>query len=118
MNEAVENDKQAIKNLAEKMDDIINPPEPGTVEYVLKQAKVSNENQDVVDIYENKITIPAGFTIVPNGTSNVEYTYTGDGIPAVQDGIVIQDSDGNQFVWVPVGTINNKEGDTRGKQVQ
>ena len=60
-------------------------------------------------------TIPAGFIVVANGTSNVSYTYTGDGTPAVQDGIVIQNAtDGNQFVWVPVETINNKSEDSRG----
>ena len=38
---------------------------------------------------------------------------TGEHIPAVQDGIVIENgTDGNQFVWVPVGTIKNKDGST------
>ncbi|MCI9245897.1 MAG: hypothetical protein HFJ30_01930, partial [Clostridia bacterium] len=51
--------------------------------------------------------------VVPNGgTGNVEYTYNGDGTPAVQDGIVIEDNEGNQFVWIPVGDIKNKDGTT------
>ena len=36
-------------------------------------------------------------------------------MPAVQDGIVVEDEEGNQFVWVPVGDIKNKAGDTRGE---
>ncbi|MCI9246218.1 MAG: hypothetical protein HFJ30_03705, partial [Clostridia bacterium] len=56
---------------------------------------------------------PGGFKVVPNGgTGNVEYTYNGDGMPAVQDGIVIEDEEGNQFVWIPVGEIKNKDGST------
>ena len=75
--------------------------------------------------YGNKITIPKGFKILEhNPTSNtgaVTYNYTnleetGEHIPAVQDGIVIEDTQtgtaGNQFVWVPVGTIKNKNGST------
>ena len=75
------------------------------------------------DAYGNKIVIPAGFAIVPNsGTKpadkteeqwnaeKVVYSKAGEDGPVVQDGIVIQDSIENQFVWVPVGTIyNNKE---------
>ena len=39
--------------------------------------------------------------------------YSGDSVPAVQDGIVIENgTDGNQFVWVPVGTIKNKNNTT------
>ncbi len=71
-----------------------------------------NENQDVTDAYGNKITIPAEFIVVRNGQQNVEYNYSGDGRPNVQDGVVIQDEDGNQFVWIPVGKIKNKDGTT------
>ena len=60
------------------------------------------------------MVIPEGFRIVPNGQNNVEYGwYTEEtSNPSVQEGIVIEDIEGNQFVWVPVGKINNKEGDT------
>ena len=75
----------------------------------------TTENKDLTDNYGNKITIPAGFHIVTTTEdSTVEYSYSEDGIPAVQDGIVVADGDGNQFVWVPVGTINNKADDPNG----
>ena len=70
------------------------------------------------DEYGNNITIPAGFRIVKNGESDVEYGYSGDASsPTVQDGIVIEDVEaggaGNQFVWIPVGegekAIKDKE---------
>lgn len=75
------------------------------------------KNTKAVDTYGNKITIPKGFKVLAHGTEagSATYTYSGDTIPAVQDGIVIENgTDGNQFVWVPVGTINNKSGDSRG----
>ena len=73
------------------------------------------KNTKAVDTYGNKITIPKGFKVLAHGTEagSATYTYSGDTIPAVQDGIVIENgTDGNQFVWVPVGTIKNKKGST------
>ncbi len=77
----------------------------------------ASENTTVYDAYNNPVEVPAGFSIVPNGKNNVEYKYTetADHIPSVQDGIVITDEigeggtiTGNEFVWIPVGTIKNK----------
>ena len=83
---------------------------------------VVDKNTKAEDAYGNKITIPKGFKILEhNPTSSrgaVTYNYTnseetGEHIPAVQDGIVIENgTDGNQFVWVPVGTIKNKNNTT------
>ena len=76
---------------------------------------VVNKNTKAEDAYGNKITIPKGFKVVAHGTvaGSATYTYSGDNIPAVQDGIVIENgTDGNQFVWVPVGTIKNKNNTT------
>ena len=76
--------------------------------------KVVDKNTKAEDAYGNKITIPKGFKVLAHGTAteSASYTYSGDNIPAVQDGIVIEDKDGNQFVWVPVGTIKNKDNTT------
>ena len=46
----------------------------------------------------NKVKIPQNFRLAVD---------TGD---YVQDGVVIEDSEGNQFVWVPVGTIKKAGG--------
>ena len=76
---------------------------------------VVDKNTKAEDAYGNKITIPKGFKVLAKGTSteSASYTYSGNNIPAVQDGIVIENgTDGNQFVWVPVGTIKNKDGST------
>lgn len=75
---------------------------------------IENGNKKAIDQYENIIMIPEGFRIVPNGQNDVKYgDYTGDSSnPSVQEGIVIEDKEGNQFVWIPVGEINNKDGST------
>ena len=52
---------------------------------------MQDETIEVEDEYGNKVTIPKGFEIVEEeGTT-------------VPEGIVVQDKDGNQFVWIPVG---------------
>ena len=90
-----------------------------TVKISTLVGKVVDKNTKAEDAYGNKITIPKGFKVLPHNptssTGAVTYTYNEDNTPAVQDGIVIEnETDGNQFVWVPVGTINNKAGDSRG----
>ena len=75
--------------------------------------KIQTENKTVEDENGNKITIPGGFKVVPDTEENdVDYPYSGDKKPCVQDGIVIEDAEGNQFVWIPVGDIKNKDGST------
>ena len=92
-----------------------NPPEPEEPTIGDITDKIQDTNITVEDKNGNKVTIPGGFKVVPNGgtdNSKVDYTYNGDGTPAVQDGIVIEDEEGNQFVWIPVGDIKNKDGST------
>jgi uncharacterized protein YjdB len=78
-----------------------------------------NQTEEIKDSNGNKITVPGGFEIVEHGTKNdnideIIYNYADDHQPCVQDGVVIQDDEDNQFVWIPVGTINNKTGDPNG----
>ena len=124
-NTAVENELDGMNNLSDKMNSILgggtesyNPPAEDTAKVADNLGKVisTTENTELGDSLGNRITVPAGFYIVtPSQDSTVTYDYTGDGVPTVQDGIVIQnEEDGNQFVWVPIGTIKNKSGDALG----
>ena len=97
----------------------VNVPKPTVADLVNKPAASTNTYTE--DKYGNKIVIPAGFTVLGNGGETyVVYDWdknqdgTQTNIPVVQDGIVIQDGEGNEFVWVPVGEIYN---DTTGKNV-
>lgn len=77
---------------------------------VLSGSKDKNEPRFPIDYLEqtavidddngNKVVIPAGFKMLPDcGTT-------------VQQGIVIADRSGNEFVWIPVGTVKNSDGTT------
>ena len=57
------------------------------------------------DVYEymqtnTKVTYSDGDVWVPEG-----FKVAGDSASTVQNGVVIEDKDGNQFVWVPVATL-------------
>ena len=126
MDEATQNDLDSINELNNWIDGKINGTTGGgttegdanpstTPKISTLVGKVVDKNTKAEDAYGNKITIPKGFKVVAHGTvaGSATYTYSGDNIPAVQDGIVIENgTDGNQFVWVPVGTIKNKNNTT------
>ena len=132
MDEATQNDLDSINELNNWIDGKINGssggnttggnttggddnPSTTTTKISTLVGKVVDKNTKAEDAYGNKITIPKGFKVLAHGTEagSATYTYSGDNIPAVQDGIVIENGeDKNQFVWVPVGTIKNKNGST------
>ena len=119
MDKATENDQKQIGELTNWIDNQVNGTtgDNNTTTNKLSAlvGTVVDKNTKVEDAYGNKITIPKGFKVVAHGTAagSATYTYSGNNIPAVQDGIVIENgTDGNQFVWVPVGTIKNKDNTT------
>ena len=132
MDQATQNDLDSINELNNWIDGKTNGTTGGnttggdanpstTPKISTLVGKVVDKNTKAEDAYGNKITIPKGFKILEHNptssTGTVTYNYTnseetGEHIPAVQDGIVIEDKDGNQFVWVPVGTIKNKNNTT------
>ena len=132
MDQATQNDLDSINELNNWIDGKTNGTTGGnttggdanpstTPKISTLVGKVVDKNTKAEDAYGNKITIPKGFKILEHNptssTGTVTYNYTnseetGEHIPAVQDGIVIEDKDGNQFVWVPAGTIKNKDGST------
>ena len=62
---------------------------------LLKTVKeIADENKEVEDSLGNLVVIPKGFKFAGND---------GD---TVKEGIVIQDSEGNEFVWIPVSNID------------
>ena len=65
---------------------------PETVDEIIN--KVVDVNTKVTDSEGNEITVPEGFKIrVDDSTHNAT---------KVSEGIVIEDAEGNQFVWIPV----------------
>ena len=119
-NESVQKDMEQINALENWLNENTGEGNKEVNITTLVGKEAVTKNTKAVDTYGNKIIIPKGFKVLAHGTEagSATYTYSGDNIPAVQDGIVIEDTQtgtaGNQFVWVPVGTINNKSGDSRG----
>ena len=103
MNNAVANDQAELNDLLEELNEIMNSewnnnieipdPEPELPTNIEDVTEIQEETVQVEDEYGNKVTIPKGFEVVEEeGTT-------------VPEGIVIQDKDGNQFVWIPVGRV-------------
>ncbi len=88
----------------------------GTVKKNLNKVLSTTDNTPLVDEFENKIVVPAGFKILVDITTN----YTAENID-VTKGIVIEDTQaetaGSQFVWIPVGTIYMNEEKTANKTI-
>ena len=112
-NQAVVNEQADLDNLTEQIQNLVNgqlgggtgtgggdeePVDITTVTEIVQK----EEGQKAKDTYGNVVVVPKGFkVVVSEGTT-------------VPEGIVIEDSNGNQFVWIPVGTVhkdNNPEND-------
>lgn len=71
----------------------------------VKQAKEyggiisEDDNIPLKDDYDNVLLLPAGFRVTQDATT------------AVTGGVVIEDKNENEFVWVPIGTIHTGSGD-------
>lgn len=116
-NESVQKDMEQINALENWLNENTGEGNKEVNITTLVGKEAVTKNTKAVDTYGNKITIPKGFKVLAHGTEagSATYTYSGDTIPAVQDGIVIENgTDKNQFVWVPVGTIKNKSDDSKG----
>lgn len=85
-------------------------PKELPIEKVKNQLLSTTENTIVKDSYDNQIVVPAGFKIKVDETTNNATT--------VNKGIVIVDSNENQFVWIPVGTIYTNTEKTESKTIE
>ena len=79
--------------------------EKPSIESSIKDQTVFEENTILLDKYKNQVTVPKGFKIAQDSGTDVT------------KGIVIEDvsadteiTKGSQFVWIPVGKVNNENG--------
>ena len=124
MNNAVANDQAELNDLLEELNEIMNSewnnnieipeentipepdPEPDLPTNIEDVTEIQEETVQVEDEYGNKVTVPKGFEVVEEeGT-------------IVPEGIVIQDKDGNQFVWIPVGRVYKDNTGTNYSDIQ
>ena len=122
MDQATQNDLDSINELNNWIDGKINgslggntttPPTP-TVKKYTEASKNGDgtlaENAEYTDPEKAKVTIPKGFKV-----SEVAATEKTDGEQTVSKGLVIQDKDGNEFVWIPVNyTATNVDANSNG----
>ena len=113
-NQAVINEQADLDNLTEQIQNLVNgqigggtgtgggdeePEDPTTgpngKPLVGTATEIQTEdNLEAEDEYGNVVTVPKGFKVVTSEATTVP------------EGIVIGDSNGNQFVWIPVGTVH------------
>ena len=94
--EASENDLEGMSDLEDEMDKQLGTYDPlkKIPTKTLEEAKVDFVKEKTkVEFSDGNVIIPEGFKIADVPASKV------------QDGVVIEDKDRNQFVWVPVATI-------------
>ena len=60
--------------------------------------QITTQKTIVVDDKGNTVVVPEGFKVVTSEGTTVD------------KGIVIEDANGNQFVWIPVGEITKADG--------
>ena len=84
--EARENDLKGMNSLIEEMKSALNGNAGSKNNFMTKNTEITYPDG-------KKVWIPEGFKIADDSASTV------------QGGVVIEDKDGNQFVWVPVDTI-------------
>ena len=128
MDQATQNDLDSINELNNWIDGKINGTTGGnetggntTLKSYEEAGKDANnngvltENATYTDSEKTTVTIPKGFKV-----SDVAKTEDTDGEQTVSTGLVIQDANGNEFVWVPVnytatGTLDDDGLDTEFK---
>ena len=94
--EASQNDLKGMSDLEDEMDKQLGTYDPlkKIPTKTLEEAKVDFVKEKTkVEFSDGNVIIPEGFKIADVPASKV------------QDGVVIEDKDRNQFVWVPVATI-------------
>ena len=106
-------EQQGLNSLMDQMTNIMaedqTPPvQKSEVEQAIENKTKYIDTTPITDDLNNTVYIPGGFHLATDSGTKVE------------DGIVIEDYNGNQFVWIPTGTYNvttevDKDGTQDGK---
>ena len=103
--EAVKNEQAQMNELADYMTNMLNEigegnsseditgPNGKPLIETLTEIQTNN-NVEAEDKYGNSVTVPKGFKVVASEATTVP------------EGIVIEDANGNQFVWIPIGIVH------------
>ena len=78
----------AIRNIDKSLSDL---------EVLIKRDEILENQETVTDKNKNEITIPKGYKPTEDAST-------------IDKGVVVEDSKGNQFVWIPVGSVYKEDG--------
>ena len=94
--------KDRAGNVVESVSDgvLVEDAIPTTVEEAKESETKFTDTTPITDDLGNTVYIPGGFHVDKESEGTL-----------VEDGIVIEDDNGNQFVWIPTGTYKTKEGE-------
>lgn len=105
--QAAINEQAMLNSVYEEMTKLDNEDPTKTVEEAKTEGTYFDKKTELKDSDGNKVVVPEGFKIAEDSGNNVT------------EGIVIEDNDiqtdgngeerGNQYVWIPVSNIDNKE---------
>ena len=101
---AEQSDINAIGELGNQVNEILNGTgtggvTPEEIADITTLTEIQTENTKGKDIYGNVVMVPKGFKVVTE-----EATTVPEGI-VIEDGTGTETTTGNQFVWIPVGTV-------------
>ena len=109
-NQAVINEQADLDNLTEQIQNLVNgqvgggttPEDPEEIVDITTVTEIvqKEEGEKAKDTYENIVVVPKGFKVVSS-----EATTVPEGI-VIEDGTGTETTTGNQFVWIPVGTVH------------
>ncbi len=85
--ETVQQEQEDVGELVNKLDEVRREGLPNTVKEAIQKGTIFTVNKQIKDETGKTMTVPKGFK-VKEGTT-------------IDEGIVIADSEGNEFVWVP-----------------
>ena len=96
--QAQKDEQDELKRAEEYINGVVvginSSEEKSEVEEARKSGTVFENTTTITDDLDNAVTVPGGFNIAEDSGTKVE------------EGIVIEDSNNNQFVWIPVGEYN------------
>ncbi len=85
--ETVQQEQEDVEELVNKLDEVRRESLPDTVKEAIQKGTIFTVNKQIKDATGKTMTVPKGFKVKEE--------------ELIENGVVIADSEGNEFVWVP-----------------
>ncbi len=101
--ESMKNEEENLGMLADELNGVIAQSLPSTVKEAIQKGTIFTVNKQIKDATGKTMTVPKGFKVKEE--------------ELIENGVVIADSEGNEFVWVPCTIDEYKKHDYEVKEV-